>query len=418
MDPAGRVFGYRLVAAAVSGKRLRTRARRVEGAPVVAVRAWLRGGSREELTPGQALISGRLLSEGTAQRSWRDIAGAAEARGASVAAFGDLELRGLAIDALAADWELAVEWAAELVLESSFPEDRCVWARRQAEGELASLADHPDSSTSWAFLDQLYRPHAAGRPPHGDVESLGRLGPDHCREFHLRALEAGLVVSVAGLIDPEAARERVRQVFARTEGEARGHQPSPQPVGGEPRQNWPVKGDQAHVFLGKLTVPRGHEALPALRLLAVILGAGGGLSGRIPNRVREQEGLAYVTHVDTAAGAGLDRGRFVTYVGTAVETVDRTIEVVREELERLRDGGVTDAEVEEARAYLLGREPFRRETARQWADLMAAAVHYDLPIDDPEWVVDRLASVDREQIEQAARRFLDPEDLKITVGAP
>lgn len=402
----------------MNGKRLTVRGRRVEGAPVVAVRAWLRGGSREESTPGEALISGRLLSEGTTERGWREIAGAAEERGASIASFGDLELRGLAIDALAADWELAVDWAAELILRPTFPEDRCGWARRQAEGELASLADHPDASTSWAFLDQLYRPHSAGRPPQGDAESLAKLDPSACREFHRRALEAGLVVSVAGTIDPEPVRRRILDRFAEVEGDARPYEPPPEPQGGERLRQWPVQGDQAHVFLGQLTVPRGHEALPALRLLAVILGAGGGLSGRLPNRVREQEGLAYVTHVDTATGAGLDRGRFLVYVGTAVETVDKTIEVVREELGRLLEEGVTEAEVEEARAYLLGREPFRRETARQWADLMAAAVHYGLPLDEPEWVVERLAAVDRCQIEEAARRFLAPEGLKITVGAP
>lgn len=220
------------------------------------------------------------------------------------------------------------------------------------------------------------------------------------------------------MIDPESARRRALELFSEVEGSALERAAPPAPEGGPSPRPWPVSGDQAHVFLGQLTVPRDHEALPALRLLSVVLGSGGGLSGRIPNRVREQEGLAYVTHVDTAAGAGLDPGRFLVYVGTAVESVDRTIEVVREELARLLQEGVRQAELDEARAYLLGREPFRRETARQWADLMAAAVHYRLPLDDPKWVVGRLAGVGRAEVEEAARRFLNPDRLKVTVGAP
>ncbi len=402
----------------MSSERLEVRGRHVDGAPVVAVRVWLRGGSRIESTPGQALVTGRLLTEGTAQRSWREIATAAEGRGMALAAFGDLELSGVAIDALAADWELAIDWSAEMVLTPAFPEERCAWAIRHAQGELASLADHPEASTSWAFMDQLYSPHPAGRPPQGDPASLASLDRLACRRFHERALAGGVIVTVAGPIDPAAAESRVRERFSELTGELGEHPSPPPPDAPEPRRDWPVPGEQAHLFLGRPTVARADPALPALRLLSVVLGAGGGLSGRIPYRVREREGLAYATHVDAAAGAGLDPGRFVAYVGTSVGSVTRAIECVREELATLIAEGVSEAEVEEARAYLLGREPFRRETARQWADLMAASVHYDLPLDSPEWVVERLRAVDRAQVEAAAREHLDPDGLFITVGAP
>ncbi len=385
---------------------------------MVAVRACLRAGGREAPLPGLGLVAGRLLSEGSAERSWRQIAQGAEDRGASIAAFGDLELQGLAIDALAADWQLAIDWAAELALEARFPEDRCEWAVRQAEGELASLADHPDASTGWAFRDQLYTPHPAALPPQGDARSLERVDAEACRAYHRRALEAGLIVTVAGPIDPELTERLVRDRFATITGPRSPLEGPPTPAGADPRRAWPVRGDQAHVFLGHLTVPRRHPDLAAMRFLSTILGSGGGLSGRLPFRVREREGLAYATHVDTVAGGGLDAGRFAVYVGTSPETVGRVEAAVGEELRRLLDEGVTDAEVEEARAYLVGREPFRRETARQWADLMVAAVHYGLPLDDPAWWAERLERVDREAIEAAARKHLRPAALKVTVGAP
>src|SRR6185295_1740671 len=111
------------------------RVRRVEGAPVVAVRLWLRAGARQEPIPGQSLVTGRMLTEGTPRRDWRRIAEEAEAKGMIVQSSGSFESIGLAIDALAQDWELALDWAAELLLESSFPEDRCAWLARQAAAE-------------------------------------------------------------------------------------------------------------------------------------------------------------------------------------------------------------------------------------------------------------------------------------------
>ena len=142
---------------------------------------------------------------------------------------------------------------------------------------------------------------------------------------------------------------------------------------------------QAHLYLGHLTVPRRHPDYEALELAAVMLGSGAGLTGRIPQRIRDREGLAYSAHAQTVAGAGLDPGRLVAYVATSVHTVDQAERGVREEIARLVEDGITDEELADARSYLLGREPFERETARQWADLLVEAEHYHLPLDDPDW---------------------------------
>ena len=74
--------------------------------------------------------------------------------------------------------------------------------------------------------------------------------------------------------------------------------------------------------------------------------------------------------------------------------------------------------MEEARAYLLGREPFRHETARQWADLLIEAEEYDLPLDDFDHRKAELDALDRPTVEAAARRHIHPEELRVTVGMP
>lgn len=395
------------------------RVRRVEGAPVVAVRAWIRGGARAEEIPGQCYLTGRLLVEGTRRRDWRALAEQTEARGMLLQGLAGFEAHAVAIDALAGDWELALDWLAELLLEPAFPADRCELLRRQAEGELASQADQADLATGRAFLDQLYSPHPRGRPLQGTSEGLAALTPEHAADHHRRALGWGGVLSVAGAIDEERVAARLAELAAalpETVG-APPEPPSP-PDDPDPRREIPTRAlDQAHLYLGRLTVDREDPELPALDLLGVVLGAGSGLAGRIPTRIREREGLAYAASAEAAAGAARDRGRLVCYVGTSPATTARAEAAVREELARLHEEGPTGAEVEEARSYLLGREPFRRETARQWADLLAAAVLTGQPVDDPVWVTARLRAVTRDQV-AAACRHLDPSRLAVTLGLP
>ncbi len=395
------------------------RVRRVEGAPVVAVRLSLQAGARHEPIPGQALLTGRMLTEGTRRRDWRRIAEDAEGKGMIVQSSGDFDGIGVSIDALATDWELALEWAVELLLDSAFPEDRCSWLGRQAAAELESLADQPEVKTAWSFLEQLYTPHPRSRPLHGNEASLLALTPADCAEFHRRARAHGIVASVAGTVDEDAVRRRLLELLDGPVADALPYPEPLAPVGVEERRIVRTDAeDQAHLYVGHLSVPRRHPDHAALEILSVILGSGAGLTGRIPARIREREGLAYTTYAQTVAGAGLDPGRLVAYVGTSPSTVEKAERGVAEEIARLVDGGVTDVELEEARAYLLGREPFRRETARQWADLLTEALEYHLPLDDPRHREVELKGLDRRAVEEAARRHVHPAGLRVTVGLP
>jgi zinc protease len=398
---------------------LKIRVRRVEGAPVVAVRLSLRSGARAETIPGQSLLTGRMLTEGTRRRDWRRIAEDGENKGMVLASNGTFETHGVSVDALAQDWELALDWAAELLLEPSFPEDRCAWLARQAAAELESLADQPDVKTAWGFLEQLYAPHPRSRPLHGSVESLLALTPADCAALHLCSLGTGVVATVAGVVDEDAVHDRLQSLLSVLPAGAPALPEPPAPSGTTARRVVETEAeDQAHLYAGHITVPRRHPDYAALELVAVVLGSGAGLTGRIPARIREKEGLAYTAYAQTVAGSGLDAGRLVAYVGTSPATVERAERGVVEEITRLIEDGITDEELDEARAYLLGREPFRRETARQWADLLTEAELYDLPLDDPGWRNAELTTPDRHAVEEAARRHLRPGDLKVTVGLP
>jgi zinc protease len=452
--------------------------RRVEGAPVVSVRVWLPGGARAEAIPGLCYATGQLLSEGTRRRTWREIADQVEARGMVLSTTGSFESHGLGVDALADDWQEALALAAEIVAEPSFPADRTAWATRQILAELDSLADQPEVRTAWAFLEQLYHPHRRALPLQGTADSLPTIEPADCAAFHARALAAGARVTVAGLIDEQAVAARVEALFpavaedaeevsvaqapvapeglagrrivrlprvpdAEGEHEPHGHPAHCLPLAasgdgaavGEPGHLEAAADDdaaglaelaadaepfagQAHLYLGHLTIERRHDDFEALEAAAVVLGAGAGLTGRIPERIREREGLAYTATAQTAAGAGFDPGRLVVYVGTGADTVEAAEVAAREELARLVADGPSEGEVADAVAYLLGRDPFRRETARQWADLLAEARHYALPLDRPAWRRERLERLTRDEVAAAVARHVRPDELKVTIGLP
>ena len=203
-----------MTAADARPEKLTLRVRRVPGVPIVAARIWLWGGLRLEEIPGQALVTGRMLAEGTQQRRWDEIAVEAEDLGVLVQTFGTAETLCVSIEALAGDWRQTLEWLAELTLEPAFPGDRFQWIRRQVAAELESLLDQPEARAGCAFLEQLYHPHPFSRPPQGDADGLGRLTAADCAAFHARALGWGGTVTVTGEIDEAAVERRLTELFA------------------------------------------------------------------------------------------------------------------------------------------------------------------------------------------------------------
>ena len=402
--------------------RLRLAALRVPATDVVAARAWLRGGARAEPSAGLARLTGRMLVEGTKARNWREIAEQAEARGISIDGSATAEVHGLAVDAIASDAGLALDWLAELLLSPSFSGDRFGLLRDQTLGDLLSLADRPDVVTGWAFRDHLYHPHPLAAPGQGTPESLAGLSPRDCRRFHEQSLARGGVVAVAGAIDEQEALRRLEGLFGTVgdPGTAPAVACGPPPPCGRAERRVEVgtaSREQAHVYAGHLTVNRTHADLPELRALGILLGSDG-LAGLIPNRVREQEGLAYATHVDPLAGAGTDPGALSVYLGTHPDRVERSLELVRDSLQHVLERPPEAAVLEECRTGMFGREPFATETAGQWAGLLVDALLFDLPGYRRSFRLERIERLTPRGVFEAARRHIHPDRMRVTVGLP
>ena len=402
--------------------RLRLAALRVPATDVVAARAWLRGGARTEPSAGLARLTGRMLVEGTEARDWREIAEQAEARGISIDGSATAEVHGLAVDAIASDAGLALDWLAELLLSPSFSGDRFGLLRDQTLGDLLSLADRPDVVTGWAFRDHLYHPHPLAAPGPGTPESLAGLSPQDCRRFHEQSLARGGVVAVAGAIDEQEALRRLEGLFGTVgdPGTAPAAACEPAPPCGRAERRVEVgtaSREQAHVFAGHFTVNRTHADLPELRALGILLGSDG-LAGLIPNRIREQEGLAYATHVDLLAGAGTDPGALSVYLGTHPDRVERALELVRDSLQHVLERPPEAAVLEECRTGMFGREPFATETAGQWAGLLVDALLFDLPGYRRSFRLERIERLTPRGVFEAARRHIHPDRMRVTVGLP
>ncbi|MFU7558701.1 M16 family metallopeptidase [Stieleria sp. JC731] len=122
--------------------------------------------------------------------------------------------------------------------------------------------------------------------------------------------------------------------------------------GGLDSFNTPDKANAFFFSQAQLELADSSPDYANLVLGNYILG-GGGLSSRLADRVRQQEGLSYGVRSGLTSRPKDERVDFTIYAITNPENKDRLIEVIQEEVDRLRKEGVTADELEKAKqAYL------------------------------------------------------------------
>src|SRR4029077_5192715 len=179
-----------------------------------------------------------------------------------------------------------------------------------------------------------------------------------------------------------------------------------------------MPAQQLNIYLGHLGVTRTNPDFYALQVLDTILGGGAGFTARIPQRLRDELGLAYTTFASITMTAGLDPGRFVAFIGTSPENMKLATEGLLNEIRRIIEEPVTAQELQDARDYLTGSFVFAFESSSQIARFLAHPEIYGLGVYYIEKYPKYICAVTAEDVTRVARKYLDSENYTMVVVGP
>ena len=140
-----------------------------------------------------------------------------------------------------------------------------------------------------------------------------------------------------------------------------------------------------------------------------------GMSSRLFERVREDQGMAY--YVGTTRVIGLQTGMFVFYAGTQPEQAEAVVREMDIEIARVAAGEVTKEELARCRTRLKAARPMGKQTIGARAMHAAIQVTYGLPIDDDVEHASQLDQVDAAALARFANTyFTSDKRVKLIVG--
>jgi predicted Zn-dependent peptidase len=325
----------------------------------VALGIWVGVGSRDEdrTHAGATHYLEHLLFKGTSKRSALEISSEMDAVGGEMNAFTAKEYTCYYARVLDADLPLAVDVLSDMVTSSLITPKDVDAERNVVLEEIAMNEDDPSDTVHEAFTAKLFGDTPLGRPILGTVDSINGITRDQIFEhYQARYTPEHLVVAAAGNLDHDVVVELVRQSFGPALDQA-AEPAAPRLTGGHVAGAAGVGTElvsrsieQANLVLGCEALARTDERRFALGVLNAAFG--GGMSSRLFQEVREKRGLAYSVY--SFAGQHADTGMWGIYVGCLPSKADDVLAICAEEITRLVEGGLTDAELARGKGQVRG----------------------------------------------------------------
>jgi len=232
---------------------------------------------------------------------------------------------------------------------------------------------------------------------------------DAISAFHARRyVPRSIVIAAAGSVDHDQIVELAERTLGARANGAPAPVPDPAPTDLRSTVRFHRKDtEQIHVCLGATGLRRGDDRRFAMRVLDAIFG--GLSSSRLFQAVREERGLAYSVYSFTAQFQ--DSGQIGLYVGTRPDNLGAALEVVAEELRRLRQSPATPEELERARENVKARVVLALESTGARMNRLGASLLFGLPLLETDEVMARFDAVTMDDLRELTDELWAPERL-------
>lgn len=279
----------------------------------------------------------------------------------------------------------------------------------------ASQKEDPDVELSVDFNKHVYGNHPYGDNPRGIKDDFVKITPEKLNEYVRKSFARDkLFISIAGDMTPDEAIQAVEKVFAGLP-EKNLNQPVPAPTMNLAADHVSLPRDTAQVIsmFGAPGTTRLSDDFYPLFLANLIFGSSG-LTSRLSLKARENEGLTYGIYTGLVAEEKnpLIMGTF----STTKENYPKIMKIVQDEWHKMAEKGVTAAELENARRYLLASHNLRFTTVSQLAEMLTSMQDNNLGIDFLQKRNDYIRNVTLDQVNRAAARYFANDPFEMNIG--
>ncbi len=320
------------------------------------------------------------------------------------------------LNLLAKDVDQGFALYFDMLRNPRFQEDRIKLAKSQLLQNMERRNDRTDQieGREWARLMNGSDHFTTKETTKASIEGITR---EDMVAFHQKYYQPG------GFIFAVSGDFNTKEMLAKLEGAMKGWPVNKQAVPAVPKPAHTLvagvytvnKADvnQGRVSIGHTGALRDSPDAYALEIMNDILG-GGGFSSRIMSRVRSDEGLAYSAGSNFGLGVYYP-GNFRAAFQSKNPTTTQAIEIVMEEINRVRTTKVSAEELETSKNQAIEVFPQQFSTAARTASTFAQDDYTKRPADYWATYRDRIRAITADDVLRVAQKYLQPDKLVVLI---
>lgn len=345
-----------------------------------------------------------------------DISHELDALGAQSNAFTSQEFTGYYAKAHSKQTHKLIDIISDLYLNPIFNDAEIEKEKGVIIEEMNMYKDLPNRHIYNVFMSLLYGDTPVGRNIAGTkdiIKSMSKKDFEDYRNAHYVA--SATTVVVAGNIDEKKVIKDIEERF-KDVSTSKHHkkekvveiQKTPQ-IAVENR-----KIDQTHLILGTRAFGLDKKDKAVVSMIAGILGKG--MSSRLFYKLREEMGVCYYVRAEN--NAFTDHGFFDIASGVDSKRVKEVVEVLLEEMKKLKKDLVTEAELKKTKEYLIGNMFLGLEASDDLAEYYGTQDILREEIKKPKEKAQRIKEITPQDIKRVANKIFTNENLNLAIVGP
>ncbi len=282
--------------------------------------------------------------------------------------------------------------------------------------ELSATQDDPQEWVNLLIDEAMWPALPLGRDDAGTIETVTGLQRQQMLDYlHTYYRPNSLVISIAGNIDQPQVVQLIQNLFA-------GWEAGPLPLWTEslPPRDAPavrmIKKDTEQTNICLATLGMAYASPDYYPFLLINSLLGDGMSSRLFQSIREEQGLAY--DIGSYFNSYYETGDLVVSAGIDPSHIQETLRAIVTELTRLCDEPVPQDELERIKAYVRGGILLGLEGTHQVASWLGSQECLYNQVRDVDEVIARVNEVSAQDILRVARICFAPEWRRLAVIGP
>jgi predicted Zn-dependent peptidase len=365
---------------------------------------------------GLAGFTAAMMLEGTTSRTAQQIAQEQEAMASSVGVNGGGagETAVLSVSSLVENFDKTLALAADVLLNPSFPEQELARYKTRQKASAIQLRAQPAFLAAERYATVMYGSHPSGRvaPTPAEIDKVTREAIVAFHHTHYVPDQA--ICAIVGDTTFAEARKKTEAAFGSWKKAAIAVPPVVDPAGVGPGRVYLVdraNSVQSSLIIGAPAINRVSADYDILSLLNTVVG--GGPTGRLFLNLREEKGWTYGAY--SSLSTPRYRGDWSASTEIRGDVTTQAVGEILNEIGRLQGELVPEKEFSDKKRSLVASYALSLETPTAILGNYITSRRYNLPADYWDKYPERIMAITREQVQAAAKKYLDPTRVQIVV---